>query len=286
MFEKISNQWSDAAVGGCLLLIAVTVLMTCLILIVKLLHSMLVGTVARVTQKAMNADFPGKMSWLTGYIAILIGWGLTMILQSSSIFTSTLTPLVGAGILHIKRMYPMTLGANIGTTFTAVLAALAADRDKLQITLQVALCHLFFNILGIMIWYPVPFMRNIPVTLAKKLGNKTAKHRWFAVLYLLVLFFLFPGGVFGVSIAGYKVACGVLIPFFFIFAVIVLINVLQRKRPQALPAKLRTWDFLPLGCHSLKPYDSWMSQPCLRCACCRAHNNHEHTSETSHSTRF
>ena len=60
-----------------------------------------------------------------------------MLVQSSSIFTSALTPLVGVGILHLDRMYPLTLGANIGTTFTAILASLAADRRVFHRTLQV-----------------------------------------------------------------------------------------------------------------------------------------------------
>ena len=28
---------------------------------------------------------------------------------------------------------------------------------------QVALCHLFFNIFGIIFWYPIPFMRRVPL---------------------------------------------------------------------------------------------------------------------------
>ena len=69
-------------------------------------------------------------------------------LQSSSIFTSALTPLVGVGVLHLDRMFPLTLGANIGTTVTAILAALASDAAKLHVTLQVgALCFGIFSIL-------------------------------------------------------------------------------------------------------------------------------------------
>jgi hypothetical protein len=92
-------------------------------------------------------------------------------LQSSSIFTSALTPLVGVGVVHIDRMYPLTLGANIGTTITAILASLTADSSKLYLTLQVALCHLFFNVIGIIIWYPVPAMRKVPLGAAKALGE-------------------------------------------------------------------------------------------------------------------
>ena len=81
---------------------------------------------------------PNSASLLpTGYVAIIVGCGLTMLVQSSSIFTSAITPLVGVGILHLDRMYPLTLGANLGTTFTAILAAMASERTVFQKTMQV-----------------------------------------------------------------------------------------------------------------------------------------------------
>lgn len=67
---------------------------------------------------------------------------------------------------------------------------------------QIALVHLFFNIFGILIYYPIPFMR-FPIPLAKKLGETTAKYRWFAVLYLFVMFFFLPGFVFILSLGKY-----------------------------------------------------------------------------------
>ena len=70
-------------------------------------------------------------------------------MQSSSIFTSTLTPLVGLGIITIERMYPFTLGSNIGTTITGIMAALTSTTaQELRNSLQIALCHTFFNIFG------------------------------------------------------------------------------------------------------------------------------------------
>lgn len=40
-------------------------------------------------------DFPFPFAWLTGYLAILVGAGMTFIVQSSSVFTSAMTPLIG-----------------------------------------------------------------------------------------------------------------------------------------------------------------------------------------------
>ena len=190
-----------------------------------------------------------------------MGAGLTMLVQSSSIFTSAMTPLVGVGVLHIKRMYPLTLGANIGTTVTAILASLASDPDKLRNTMQIALCHLFFNIIGILIWYPIPFMRKVPIKMAKILGNTTAKYRWFALFYLVLMFLLFPGAVFGLSLAGWQVILGVGGPIFVIFVAVVIINVLQNKMGDRMIC-LSNWDFLPKWMHSLEPLDRLMTGWC------------------------
>lgn len=264
LFESISVGRPDWEIGIYVLILSLAMLTLSLVAVVKLLNSMLKGPAARIIQKFMNAKIPHPFGWLTGYIAILLGTGITILVQSSSIFTSTLTPLVGTGVLHIKRMYPLTLGANIGTTFTAILASLAIG-DGFERSMQVALCHFFFNILGVIIWYPVPAMRNVPISLAKGLGNTTAKHRWFALMYILVLFFCFPAAVFGLSVAGWKASVGVLVPLFGIFAIVVIINVMQRKCPQRVTPKLRNWNWLPRPLHTLSFYDG----ACNRCKMCR-----------------
>ena len=124
-----------------------------------------------------------------GLFAILIGILITFSVQSSSITTSILVPIVGSGILSIENAFPITLGANIGTTITAVLASFAVD-DPAGLT--IALHHVFFNLIGVIIVYPVKAVRNIPVNLAKRLSVITAKRRYVAILYVLVTFLLLP----------------------------------------------------------------------------------------------
>ena len=266
------SNLSDAAVGAILLVVSLLTLCVCLILIVKLLHWALKGRLAIVVRKTVDAKFPGKLSFLTGYVTILMGALLTFILQSSSIFTSALTPLVGIGIISLKRMYPLTLGSNIGTTATGLLAALASSSGKFAAALQVALCHLFFNITGILIWFPIPILRRVPIRLAQGLGNTTAKYRWFAIFYLIAMFFLLPAIVFGLSLASVWCLVAVGVPFLLLVVFIVVVNLLQAKKPSWLPEKLRTWDFLPTPLHSLRPYDKliWKSTSiCGRyCKCC------------------
>lgn len=95
LLEDVSTRWSDTAVGICLLIFALAALCGCLVGIVKLLHALLQGSVAQLLHRFLNANLPGKARHLTGYVAIIAGAGLTMLLQSSSVFTSALTPLVG-----------------------------------------------------------------------------------------------------------------------------------------------------------------------------------------------
>ncbi|XP_012943081.1 sodium-dependent phosphate transport protein 2B [Aplysia californica] len=257
LFKGLYPTLNDKEIGGILLVISLVILSVCLVCMVKLLHSLLRGPMAVIIKKFVNADFPGPLGYLTGYLAILIGAGLTIVVQSSSIFTSTLTPLVGIGVIELDRMYPLTLGSNIGTTTTAVLSALANSGDKLLDSLQVAFCHLFFNITGILLFYPLPFMR-FPIPLAKFLGNRTANYRWYAIVYIFVMFFIFPGAVFALSLPGWYVLAGVMGPIFLLFIIVAIIKVIQAKAPQILPTKLQNWKFLPKALRSLEPYDRVM----------------------------
>ncbi|KAJ8000515.1 hypothetical protein DPEC_G00180920 [Dallia pectoralis] len=258
---------SDLSVGLILLALSLLALCTCLILIVKLLNSMLKGQVAVIIKKVINTDFPFPFGWVTGYIAILVGAGMTFIVQSSSVFTSAITPLVGIGVISIERAYPLSLGSNIGTTTTAILAALAAPGDTLANALQIALIHFLFNLSGIILWYPIPFTR-VPIRLAKALGNITAEYRWFAGVYIVSAFFALPLFIFGLSMAGWKVLVGVGVPILVLLISVVIVNVLQVRLPHWLPVALRSWDLLPLWAHSLEPWDRIFSTAAVKCCCC------------------
>lgn len=141
---------------------------------------------------------------------------------------------------------------------------------------QIALCHFFFNVSGIILFYPVPITR-LPIRMSKTLGNTTAQYRWFAIFYLLVCFFLLPLFVFGLSLAGWPVLLGVCLPLFALFIAVVVINIMQKRRPHSLPEKLQNWDFLPTWLHSLEPWDNVLMASlsfcgkhcCGFCKCCK-----------------
>lgn len=186
-FQAGASKADDEVSGGVCFFIALIILVICLIGLVTVLQKMLLGMSTRVLYKATN---------INGYLAILVGVGITILVQSSSITTSTLTPLVGMGVLRLEQMLPLTLGANIGTTVTALLASLVSGKID---SLQVALAHLMFNITGIIVFYPIPFMRNIPLNGARALGKTTRMWRGFPLVYILTLFVIVPLALFGIS---------------------------------------------------------------------------------------
>ncbi|MCD6094149.1 MAG: Na/Pi symporter [Candidatus Omnitrophica bacterium] len=114
------------------------------------------------------------------------GVSLTAVVQSSSVTTSLVIPLVGARILSVEKIFPYVLGANLGTTVTAILAALVIATPS---AITLAFCHLFFNISGILIFYP---FRKIPIAISKMLAQIVTNHRWFALFYIAIIFFIIP----------------------------------------------------------------------------------------------
>jgi len=186
-FQEGATQSSDTVSGAIALIMGIILLVLCLIGLVTILKKMLLGASTRIIKKATA---------INGYISMLIGTAITILVQSSSVTTSVLTPLVGLDLISLAQMFPLTLGANIGTTITSIIAAGVASTST---AMQVALAHFFFNIFGIIIWYPLPFMRKVPMAMARALGRYTRWWRGFPFLYLGIVFFLIPALLLGLS---------------------------------------------------------------------------------------
>jgi sodium-dependent phosphate cotransporter len=140
--------------------------------------------IAERIEKSMNAALGNSAA-----TAMMVGILVTVLVQSSSITTSILVPLVGSGILVLRNAYPITMGANIGTTITALLAALATGTVE---GMTIALVHVLFNVAGIIILYPVRRVRYVPVHLAEGLASVAMTRRWLAVTYVVTVFIVVP----------------------------------------------------------------------------------------------
>ncbi len=164
------SGWVSAGVAILLLIIALRYM-------VKILKSMVLSRVERFFQRYV---------FKTTFRALMLGLILTGIVQSSSITTSLIVPLVGAGVLSLNRVYPFTLGANVGTTVTAIMAAMVTVNSA---ALAVALAHLLFNICGIIIWLP---LKRIPIKLAELAGGLVQISKFYPIGLTIVIFFALP----------------------------------------------------------------------------------------------
>lgn len=122
----------------------------------------------------------------TAVRGFVFGMIMTVLVQSSSITTSIAIPLIGAGIITLKQLFPYTLGANIGTTITAMLASLATGNIA---AVTVAFAHFMFNVFGVIIVYP---LKNIPMFLARSIANLATKNRLIPIGYIILVFFIIP----------------------------------------------------------------------------------------------
>jgi sodium-dependent phosphate cotransporter len=164
------------------LVLVASVLLTfaMLYLIVKLLRSLVLERVEHLFDEYLFRN----AGW-----AMLFGLCLTVAVQSSSITTSLIIPLAGAGILKLRQILPYTLGANVGTTTTAVLAALATKEIS---AITVAFAHLLFNLSGIALLWPVERVRQVPIQIAEWLAEYSQRNRIVPIVFILVIFFVLP----------------------------------------------------------------------------------------------
>jgi sodium-dependent phosphate cotransporter len=163
--------------------LSVATIFVALLLLVRSLKSVMRTRAEIYVTRALNTSTP---------VAILLGMLITVSVQSSSITTSLLVPLAGAGLLTLERAFPITLGANVGTTITALLASMAVSGPNAAAGVTIALVHLFFNLIGVALVYGVPGARALPLLAASRLADTAVESRRLAFLYVLGLFYGLP----------------------------------------------------------------------------------------------
>ncbi|KLV04419.1 sodium:phosphate symporter [Photobacterium aquae] len=156
----------------------------------KLMRGLMVGRAREILQNAIGR---GPMH------GIASGTLVTILVQSSSTTTSLMVPLVGTGVLKVRDVYPFTLGANIGTCITALLAATAVTGEFAVFALQIALVHLAFNVLATLLIFGTPFLRELPLKGAFFLGDLGTKSKTAVGAYIALVFLVIPGSILALT---------------------------------------------------------------------------------------
>lgn len=148
----------------------------------QVLGSLMVGSAKKLLQNSIGR---GPLAGIGS------GMLVTIMAQSSSVTTSLMVPLAAAGTLNTRQIYPYTLGANVGTTMTALLAAFAAA-DNRELAIQIAFVHLLFNVVGILVIYGIPFLRRLPLLGAETLAVAGARNKLYVAAWVLGVYIVVP----------------------------------------------------------------------------------------------
>lgn len=152
----------------------------------KLMKKLMVG---RAKEILKNAIGKGPLH------GIFSGTLVTVLVQSSSTTTSLIIPLVGNKILKVKDIYPFTIGSNIGTCITALLAATAVTGEFAVFALQIALVHLSFNLAATIVIFGIPLLRNVPLNTSHWISDLAIKNRGVVFIYLISIFVVIPSAI-------------------------------------------------------------------------------------------
>ena len=166
-----------ATLGIIVAVVGLLVLFTALIGLVASLKGALLQRLEGLFSKVVfRNDF---FAWLSGICS-------TVAVQSSSVTTSLMVPIAGAGIVKLRRVFPFMLGCNIGTTVTGVLAATANPTAG---AVTVAVSHVLFNFFDNALWYPA---RKFPIRLSKWYSGLAVRNRKYAFFFLISIFVVIP----------------------------------------------------------------------------------------------
>lgn len=173
----------DVWAGVAMIVVGMLLILAVINLIGRMLKALLVGRAERILHAAMGR---GPLS------SIGSGFLVTAMVQSSTTATSLMVPLAGSGALTLRQIYPFTLGANIGTTLTALMAAFAFDGELATIALTAGLVHFFYNVLSVALIYGLPVLRQLPILGAQWLAELATARKAYAVAWVLGVFILLP----------------------------------------------------------------------------------------------
>lgn len=170
--QAVDNSWMLVVLSFIMLFAAIKIMS-------QIIYSSLIGK---------SKDHMRDYVFNNPYKSFVWGSVLTATVQSSSITTSLMVPLVATSKVSLQKSFPFIIGANIGTTVTALIAAVF----KSEAAISIALVHFLFNFFGLLIFLPFKPLRRIPGLLAARFGKLTQRNRLIGFLYIVLMFFLIP----------------------------------------------------------------------------------------------
>ena len=183
LVDGATGMLPGAMAGAAMVVIGLVLIFVAITYTGKLLKVLMVGKAKEVLHSAIGR----------GPVAgIASGALVTTFVQSSSTTTSLMVPLAGSGTFSLRQIYPFMLGANIGTTVTALLAATAVGGAVASSALQIALVHLMFNVFAVVVIFGLPFLRELPLKGAEWLAGIAAEKKIFAAIWMLGVFIVLP----------------------------------------------------------------------------------------------
>ncbi len=138
------------------------------------------------------AEYKGFTDLLVGFgdhplLGLLLGFGITAIVQSSSASMGMLIALASQGLIPLNAALPILYGQNIGTCVTSLISSVGASRNAKR----AAVMHLIFNVLGTAVFLivlnkpVVSFVTNMnPGDVARQIANT---HTLFNIISVIIL---------------------------------------------------------------------------------------------------
>lgn len=184
LVQDVSEFLYTPAANILLILFGVVIIFMSITVVGKLLKKLMVGRAKRIMHNSIGAG-PVR--------GIFSGAIVTILVQSSSTTTSLMVPLAGSGVFRLKQIYPFTLGANIGTCITSLLAATAISGPTAIFALQIALVHTYFNVFAVLLIYGIKNLRVLPLRGAQWMAKLAMERKTLALVYLFGVYFVTPG---------------------------------------------------------------------------------------------
>lgn len=181
MFTRSLTEWVVESIQIPFLTMLLSIFLV--FLAIKFLSTAMYRTFVKNSFEEIN-----KIIFQKTGLSFLYGMFFTAAVQSSTVTTSLVVPLVASKKVSVARAFPFIVGANIGTTITAVIASIY----KSEAAIALAIVHILFNSIGALIFLPFPEIRQLPVRLAEYMGKVSLKYRVVGFAYILLTFFIIP----------------------------------------------------------------------------------------------